>query len=231
MKFIENFCRAYASDSRIRGYDIRDIWARSSIHIIPMVNPDGVSIVLEGVNPTNPYYEQLIEWNTTGRPFSEVWQANNRGVDLNRNYPASWDEAKAQEPGLGITGPGPTRYGGPSPLSEPESLAMVDFARDHDFKLVIAYHTQGKEIYWKYKDINPPNALTYGEIFARASGYRLSATPYEAAYAGFKDWFIEEYTRPGYTIEAGIGKNSLPISQFNTIYNENEEIMLLAPII
>lgn len=150
---------------------------------------------------------------------------------MNRNYPASWEEAKAQEPSLGITGPGPTRFGGPFPLSEPESQAIVDFTRQHNFKLVIAYHTQGQVIYWLYKNIFVPRAQQIGETFARASGYALSATPYEAAYAGYKDWFIEEYTRPGYTIEAGLGRNPLPISQFDMIYNNNEEIMLLAPII
>jgi g-D-glutamyl-meso-diaminopimelate peptidase len=231
MKFIENFCRAYSSNSSIRGYNIRDIWNRSSIYIIPMVNPDGVDLVLEGLKPDNPYYQQLLAWNTTGLPFSQVWQANIRGVDLNRNYPASWEEAKAQEESLGITGPGPTRYGGPFPLSEPETQATTNFTRQHNFKMVIAYHTQGRVIFWLYKDIFVPRAQEIGQIFARASGYQLAYTPYEAAYAGFKDWFIEVYRRPGYTIEAGLGRNPLPITQFNTIYRENEEIMLLAPII
>lgn len=231
MKFIENFCRAYATGSSIRGYNVRDIWARSSIYIVPMVNPDGVDLVLEGLKPDNPYYRQLLQWNTTGRPFSQVWQANIRGTDLNRNYPASWAEAKAQEPSLGVYGPGPTRYGGPAPLSEPESQAMVNFTRQHNFKLVLAYHTQGEVIYWLYKNMEIPRARQIGETFARASGYTLSMTPYEAAYAGYKDWFIEEFQRPGYTIETGSGTNPLPISQFNSIYNSNEEILLLAPII
>lgn len=231
MKFIENFCRAYATGSSIRGYNVREIWNMSSIYIVPMVNPDGVNLVLEGLKPDNPYYDQLLQWNRTGLPFSEVWQANIRGTDLNRNYPASWQEAKAQEEFLGIFGPGPTRYGGPSPLSEPETQAMVNFTRQHNFKLVIAYHSQGQVIYWLYKNMQIPRARQIGEIFARASGYELSETPYEAAYAGFKDWFIEEFRRPGYTIEVGLGKNPLPITQFNTIYNDNEEIMLLAPIV
>lgn len=231
MKFIENFCRAYATGSSIRGYNVREIWNMSSIYIVPMVNPDGVNLVLEGLKPDNPYYDQLLQWNRTGLPFSEVWQANIRGTDLNRNYPASWQEAKAQEESLGIFGPGPTRYGGPSPLSEPETQAMVNFTRQHNFKLVIAYHSQGQVIYWLYKNMQIPRARQIGEIFARASGYELSETPYEAAYAGFKDWFIEEFRRPGYTIEVGLGKNPLPITQFNTIYNDNEEIMLLAPIV
>jgi len=231
MKFIENFSRAYSTGSNIRGYNVRDIWNRSSIYIVPMVNPDGVDLVLEGLSPENPYYQQLLRWNDTGLPFSQVWNANIRGVDLNRNYPASWEQAKAQEPALGIDGPGPTRYGGPSPLSEPETQAMVNFTRQHNFKLVIAYHTQGRVIYWLYKNIIPPRALQIAQIFANATGYTVSYTPYEAAYAGYKDWFIEVYRRPGYTFEVGIGRNPLPITQFDTIYRENEEVMLLAPIV
>lgn len=231
MKFIENFLRAYSTGTSIRGYNIRDIWDRSSIYIMPMVNPDGVDLVLEGLSPQNPYYRQLLAWNTTGRPFSQVWNANIRGVDLNRNYPASWQDAKAQEPALGIFGPGPTRYGGPSPLSEPETQAVVNFTRQRNFRLVIAYHTQGRVIYWRYKDVTPPEALGIAQLFARATGYTVSETPYEAAYAGYKDWFIEEYRRPGYTFEVGIGVNPLPIAQFNTIYADNEEAMLLAPLL
>lgn len=231
MKFAENFLKAYSTGSRIRGYNVREIWNQSSIYIVPMVNPDGVDLVLNGLSPTNPYYADLLRWNTTGRPFSQVWSANIRGVDLNRNYPASWEEAKAQEEALGIFGPGPTRYGGPYTLSEPESSAMVSFTRTHDFRLALAYHSQGRVIYWNYLNLAPPESLTIANAFARVSGYIVSDVPYEAAYAGYKDWFIQEYRRPGFTIEVGLGQNPLPISQFNTIYNDNEEILLLASLI
>lgn len=231
MKFIENFSKAYASGGSIRGYNIPEIWNRSSIYLIPMVNPDGVDLVLEGLQPDNPFYEALLQWNDTGLPFSKVWKANIRGVDLNRNYPASWTEAKAQEPSLGVYGPGPTRFGGPYPLSEPETRTLTEFTRKRNFKLTISYHTQGRVIYWLYKNIIPPRSFEIAQVFSRASGYELSETPYEAAYAGYKDWFIEEFFEPGYTIEAGLGVSPLPISQFDTIYNNNEEIMLLAPII
>ncbi len=231
MKFIENFSAAYSRGQSIRGYNLQNIWNTSSIYIIPMVNPDGVDLVLEGLQPDNPFYNRLLQWNTTGRPFSEVWNANIRGVDLNRNYPASWEDAKAQEIAFGITGPGPTRYGGPTPLSEPETQAMVDFTNQHNFKLVIAYHSQGRVIYWRYKDLNPPRDLQIAQIFSDASGYAVLDTPYEAAYAGYKDWFIERFLRPGYTFEVGLGRNPLPIAQFDTIYRNNEEVMLLAPIV
>ncbi len=231
MKFTENFLKAYSRGNLMRGYNVRDIWNKSSIYIVPMVNPDGVDLVLEGLDRSNPYYNNLLQWNRTGRPFSEVWNANIRGVDLNRNYPASWEEAKAQEASFGIYGPGPTRYGGPTPLSEPESSAMVNFTRQHNFRLVLAYHSQGRVIYWNYLNLAPEESLRIANLYSRASGYAVANVPYEAAYAGYKDWFIKEYRRPGYTIEVGLGRNPLPISQFNTIYNSNEEILLLSPLL
>lgn len=228
MKFTENFLRAYARGESIRGYNIRDIWARSSIYIIPMVNPDGVDLVIEGLKPQNPYYQQLLRWNNTGLPFSQVWETNIRGVDLNANYPAGWEQAKALERAQGITGPGPKRYGGPYPLSEPESSAMVRFTRNHNFRLVIAYHSQGRVIYWRYQNLTPPQSLPIARLFAHVSGYTVADTLGESAFAGYKDWFIQEFSRPGFTIEVGLGKNPLPLTQFDTIYRDNEEVMLLA---
>ena len=231
MKFIENFSKAYSNKESIRGYNIQNIWEKSSIYIIPMVNPDGVDLCLEGLEPTNPYYYNLLEWNDTGLPFSLVWEANIRGVDLNLNYPAGWEEAKALEDEFGVFGPGPTGYGGEAPLSEPETISLVDFTLNKHFRLTISYHSQGRVIYWTYKGLEPPESKKIAEVFSRVSGYSLAEPPLIAAYAGYKDWFIDEFRRPGFTIEVGIGENPLPIEQFNTIYNENEEILLVGAVI
>ncbi len=231
MKYIEDFSEAYVDGVSIRGYDIREIWNTSSIYIIPMVNPDGVDLVLNGLERDNPYYSRLIQWNNGSTDFSKVWQANIRGVDLNHNYDASWNLSKEAEKEYGITGPGPTRYSGPAPESEPESKAVADFTRNHNFRLALAYHSQGEVIYWTYSNIVPPDSRRIGELFSKASGYVLSQTSGIASYAGYKDWFIEEFRRPGYTIEVGRGRNPLPISQFNEIYNDNIEILLLAAIV
>lgn len=231
MKFAENFLQAYSERGRIRGYNIPEIWEQSSIYIVPMVNPDGVDLVLKGLDPSNPFYEQLLAWNNTGKPFSQVWNANIRGVDLNRNYPAMWQLGKAQEQMLGIYGPGPTRYGGPYALSEPETIAVADFTRQRNFRLVISYHSQGRVIFWTFLNLTPPESLDIANLFAKASGYEVAHVPPEAAFAGYKDWFIQDFGRPGFTIEVGLGKNPLPIQQFDTIYENNEEIMLLAPLL
>lgn len=229
MKFAEDFLKAYTAGQTLDGgYNPREIWNRSSIYIVPMVNPDGVDLVLNGLQPSNPYYQDLIRWNKGSTDFSTVWEANNRGVDLNHNYNAAWQLSKDAEAQYGVTGPGPTRYSGPSPESEPETKAMVAFTRNHNFRLVMAYHSQGQVIYWNFMDMAPPEGRTIGERLSQISGYRLDQTTGIASYAGYKDWFIQDFRRPGYTIEVGLGENPLPISQFDTIYNDNLGMLLYA---
>lgn len=231
MKFIENFAKAYSRGENIRGYNIGDIWRNSSIYIVPMVNPDGVELVLNGLSRNNPFYYDLKRWNNGSEDFSKDWQANNRGVDINHNYNAMWQLSKEAEASYGVYGPGPTRYSGPYPVSEPETKAMVRFTNSHNFRLVLAYHSQGEVIYWQYGEVTPSESRRIGELFAKASGYSLEETTGIASYAGYKDWFIQDHRRPGFTIEVGKGKNPLPISQFDKIYEDNEEILLLASVI
>lgn len=225
MKFSEDFLNAYSKKIKLRNYSIEKIWDNTSIYIMPMVNPDGVNLVLGILKP-----EDFNIKNEAEVDLKSIWNANICGVDLNRNYPALWNLAKAQEPQLGIKGPGPTRYGGPFPLSEPETSSVIDFTRKNNFQLVIAFHSQGSEIYWKFQNHAPKRALTIAKNFSKLSGYSVSEAPVEASYAGYKDWFIQEYKRPGYTIEVGLGKNPLPINQFSQIYNDNIEILLTAAI-
>lgn len=231
MKFTENFSKAYAEGRSIRDYDVESIWNQSTIYILPMVNPDGVNLVLKGLDPSNPYYDELLRWNDTGLPFSQVWQANIRGVDINHNYNALWQTYKELAEELGFDEPGPYRYPGPYPESEPETRAVVSFTRNHNFRLVLAYHSQGQVIYWNFQNLAPPEARRIGEMFAAVSGYVLAEPFGTASYSGYKDWFIQEYRRPGYTIEVGRGRNPLPISQFDMIYNNNEELLLLAAVV
>jgi len=83
-------------------------------------------------------------------------------------------------------------------------------------------------IYWQFEDYIVPGARELGERFAAVSGYELADTPYESSFAGYKDWFIKFFRRPGYTIEVGEGDNPLPISQFDTIYRDNLGILVAA---
>lgn len=151
-------------------------------------------------------------------------------MDLNLQFPAGWENARKIKFGQGYTKPAPRDFVGYGPLTEPEALAIYNFTLIHDFKLILAYHTQGEVIYWKFANYLPENSEEIGKKFAKASGYTLDTTPPESSFAGYKDWFIQEYNKPGYTIEAGLGKNPLPISQFDKIYNDNIGILVLGAV-
>lgn len=131
-----------------------------------------------------------------------------RGIDVNLQFPAGWEQAKEIKFGQGFTSPAPRDFVGSRPLVAPEAIAMYRFTLAHNFRLILSYHTQGRVIYWRFLDYLPPASYYIGEYFARSSGYLLEDTPYASSFAGYKDWFIQNYNLPGYTIECGLRSKS-----------------------
>ena len=100
-----------------------------------------------------------------------------------------------------------------------------------EIKFGQGFVTPSPRVYWQFQDFTPPNNLYIGRQFENVSGYSLEDTPYNSSFAGYKDWFIQDFNRPGYTIEAGLGVNPLPISQFNEIYRDNLGILILGAVL
>ena len=233
MTFLADYCYCYQNNLNIYNTNARELYNSTSIYIIPMVNPDGVNLITGETPRISPLYifAQNIARRYPGIPFPTGWKANIRGVDLNLQFPAGWEQARQIKFSQGFTTPSPRDFVGLGPLTEPESLAIYNFTLQHNFRLVLAYHSQGEVIFWQFQNFNPPQAREIGETFEQASGYSLEDTPFNSSFAGFKDWFIQNYNRPGYTIEVGLGENPLPISQFDKIYNDNLGILVLAAIL
>lgn len=230
LKFVEELAEAIQKDGELYGVKAQNISGAATIYTVPMVNPDGVDLVTGTIEPGSLQYEtaRKLADNYPGIPFPDGWKANLLGVDLNLQYPAGWLQAREIKFSQGYTRPGPRDYVGRSPLSQRESIALAELTEDIDPALVLAYHTQGQVIYWQFRDYEVPGARALGEEFARLSGYALEDTPYESSFAGYKDWFIQNFRRPGYTIEVGSGTNPLPLSQFDEIYRDNLGILVTA---
>lgn len=227
LKFFEQLSRAYATGGSIFGQSAAELFDSASIYIAPCVDPDGVDLVT-GALTSGAFFESArsIAESYPAIPFPSGWKANIRGLDLNLQYPAGWEQARENKFAQGFVSPAPSDYVGTAPLTAPESRAMYDFTLSLSPSLTLSYHTQGEVIYWKYLDFEPVNSRSIAESFAAVSGYSVEETPYASGFAGYKDWFIQDYDRPGYTIECGLGENPLPISDFEEIYARNEPILV-----
>lgn len=144
------------------------------------------------------------------------------GVNLNLQFPANWELAQKTEDQF----PSYHQYPGEAPLTEPESQTMHRFTLAHDFSLILSFHSQGEIIYWQYYGMEPPESESIVNRMAQISGYE----PYEppTTRAGYRDWFVQQYRRPGFTMEVGKGINPLLLSQFEDIWNKNAPLMLYA---
>ncbi len=232
LKFVEDLAEAIRTGGTVGGVDGAGLAQQVTIYTVPMVNPDGVDLVTGALQPEQLGYAAAAEIsrNFPNIPFPDGWKANLLGVDLNLQYPAGWLQAREIKFSQGFDRPAPRDFVGRAPLTQPESRAMVEYTEVVDPALVLAYHTQGKVIYWQFEDVFVEGARELGERLAALSGYALEDTPYESAFAGYKDWFIKYYHKPGYTIEVGEGINPLPLSQFDEIYRDNVPILVTAAL-
>jgi g-D-glutamyl-meso-diaminopimelate peptidase len=232
LKFAEELAQAIQSGGKLWGVQAENVAKAATVYLVPMVDPDGVDLVTGAIEPGTIPYETArnLSDNYPNIPFPDGWKANLLGVDLNLQYPAGWLQARETKFSQGYTRPGPRDYVGRAPLNQRESIALAEFTEEIDPALVLAYHTQGQVIYWQFRDYEVPGAQELAEEFARVSGYALEETPFESAFAGYKDWFIQNFRRPGFTVEVGLGANPLPLSQFDEIYKDNLGILVTAAL-
>lgn len=219
MRFSKEYNKELMTSGKILGYDVLKLFSNITLFVVPMVNPDGVDIAVNGLDITNPVHRKLI--SSVGiHSFRKVWQSNANGVDLNHNYDALWQNTVAK--------PAPSLYGGKCPESEPETMAVCKFLRDIEADMLICFHSQGREIYYDFDGTVEKRSEILAYKMADVSGYTVSKPEGTAAYGGCKDWFIKEFGNPGFTIEMASGKNPISSKQLDYVYEENAKIILTA---
>ena len=114
MKFLADYCYSYANNLTIFGYNARELYNYCTIYIMPMVNPDGVDLVTGEISPNSSLYTntQLIANRYPNIPYPNGWKANIRGVDINLQFPAGWEQARRIKYSQGFTTPAPRDFVG-----------------------------------------------------------------------------------------------------------------------
>lgn len=221
LRLCEEMCSHLRADLPLCGVPLARALRGRAVWFVPLVNPDGVEIARYGSVAAGAYAATAAR---LGADIPGLWRGNARGVDLNSNFNAGWEELQALAQKSG-------KICGDHPESEPESCALADLCRRVPFRHAVALHTQGEEIYWRYGDHTPPQSRLMARVLSAVSGYRVADPAETAAHGGFKDWFIDCFQRPAFTLELGLGKNPLPLRDFESIYDKAREMLLLSTIL
>ncbi len=217
LRFFDEVCTKFEHREKLYGINLSTALAKRGIAVIPVLNPDGTEINLRGKSgglSAAGRIERLAKGD-----YSH-WNANARGVDINHNFDAGWADLQLREREKGIFGPAPRQYGGPRPFSEPETRAVCGFCATFEVSRLWSLHSQGEEIYWYYGNRTPLLSRDIAEEFSAATGYKIASPKGLAVGGGLKDWYIEKFGRPGFTVEIGSGENPLPFSDFDGIYQK-----------
>ncbi|MGM7719232.1 M14 family zinc carboxypeptidase [Metabacillus sp. Hm71] len=225
MNMMKEYASAYDQKQLLYGNCLK-ILDHISIWFVPMVNPDGVTIQQEGIKGFPFLLQDVYMDMNKGRKGFSRWKANGLGVDLNRQYPAGWENIEGSQEYASYS-----RYKGKKPLEAKEAKALVSFTEQIQPLIAASYHTSGQMIYWYYFNELEHLFRDYQiiEQVAHATGYEIDYPPANAVGGGFTDWFIQRYKRPALTIEVSppYYETSPPLSVLPEEWERNKEVGLI----
>lgn len=211
------------------GQSVATLLQNNCIHFVPMVNPDGITLVQGGIDALNTQAAKTMVMSMAAQDqvtdlatYLRKWKNNINGVNLNRNFDAFWQEATPK-----VDHPSNMFYKGTGPESEVESKALANLCRQLMPDYTISYHTQGRVIYWYFGETG--NYKAKGQYLANVvhqnTGYTISDTWSQTDAAGFKDWAVQKLDIPSVTIELGRGTSPVDESQITQMWTENDGIL------
>lgn len=193
------------------------------IYIIPMVNPDGVRLVLDGTDwlVCEKLRKFIVNVNNGNTDFSE-WKANLNAVDLNVNFDALWGEG-AQN----VFCVSPQNFVGYYPNSEREVRNLINFTLKENPSLTLSYHTKGNVIYYGFETLSEKSLsrdLEFAKSISSITGYQLIKT--EKSVGGYSDFVSMKLDVPAFTIEVGSDSLTHPITIDNLpeIFEQNKDV-------
>ena len=192
------------------------------IYIIPMLNPDGVRLVLDGANfiQDEKLKKFLIDVNN-GEDFS-LWKANANAVDLNVNYDVFWGQGKQN-----VTKLSSANFIGYYANSEIENINFLNFIKNVNFSGSLSFHSKGEVIYYgfKLKGERLKKEKHIVKELSKINGYLPAKT--KNSTGGLSDYLSYYYKVPAFTIELGSDLLAHPINEkfLPEIFTKNKQII------
>ena len=238
MMQIEHYLTEYDT-GEYNGLSYRDMFEQYAFYVLPMINPDGVMLALEGIGSvqTPAVRENLEEIfadnkldGLTGAEhindyFAYNWKSNANGVDLNRNFALStWSQVNT-----GIMSPCFRNYKGPSPASEPETQAVAAWVESlGEIEGMLAFHTAGQVVYWDCGVTGAVRQETFdlAEAICEHTGYKFIYDKH--LDASLNDWMTLDLDVPTVTVELAEVIYPMPPGQIDRAWEQAGELWVVA---
>jgi len=212
MKMIDEYAYAYHTTGRFGSYDIKKLLDSVTIHVVVMLNPDGVNLVQNGPDSVRDR-AALDKINMLKSTYDE-WKSNINGVNLNANYPAEWNLK------MSTGAPDSETFKGYKAGSEPEVRALMAYTKKNNFKLAVSFHSKGEVVYWadKRTQYDFGGQRKIADAIVKSTGYLLLPVSLRPSIyaAGYENWFRAEFRRPAFCIEL------TPLSGNNNPHNDSD---------
>ena len=192
LRFLSEYAEFLESGKSAYNVNLSYLFENRTIHICPMLNPDGYELWKYGAA------EDVVRDRQTkqnGGDDFRAWRGNARGVDLWRNFTECPEESMDEETVC------PQGTAGLSPESEPETASLCNYLRIFDeISAVLSLHSLGSNIRCFSADHYPPRARTVSRLLSRMTGCAPSPHPEEPTTSGgsLTDWFIRERNKPAF---------------------------------
>ena len=227
MKQLEYYATYYET-GQINGIPFSDLFEQMKLVIVPMVNPDGVTISQLGIDGLQTqackdrimsFYEREAN-NRSLTTFLERFKANAKGVDLNRNFAYGWEEF------VGSSVPASEKYKGETPASEIETQVLQSLTTPNQLA-GISYHATGSILYWDFGQTGNlrEQCLELTNLVHNVTNYTIQyASTDKQDEAGYCEWLVGIKQIPEVTIEIGTGTAPLSIFEFTSIWMKNKDV-------
>lgn len=228
-EFMANAQTLHARDGAAFGRPVRELLGARRIVVVPCLNPDGVAYVQEGLAPDNPLASRVQA--VAGDTPLTAWQANARGVALDKNFKTGHGAAMEAAWGANVLGSHPALWCGEYPESEPESAALARLARGigADLLGVLELSAGSSEIRASCGEKLSAKTSAAGRILARATGLSLRAPTETPPVGGFFDWCLEELSRPAYRICVKPPEGTAPARATAVLYERLAKALFTFP--
>lgn len=232
-RFFARLCESYKTDGMLAGVKIRRTLRGRRITVVPCVTPDAFEIHRFGAIGAG-CYAGLVS-RAAGQDFNR-WRANARGVNVAHNFDCQFQSVLLDADGATAENyPSPFAYAGPAPASEAETAALVRLCTQTKFRHSVTVSGFGRRVFWNAPtatDDEPHNGVPMtAKILAAAGDYTLSQKENAINHGGFPLWFSETCGAPAYEIAPGKYPRIASETEFDALYQELEEMLVLAAIV